>query len=189
MTKFLSIGLLLLSIVFVSCSSDDNNSESAISATINGKEWKPTKINSVTLVKVPGYQQLFNINLQDNSIMLSLAFTSELTNNDGMPVKQYNFFEDPEDGQISDALFVNTYLYSNGNTLTEHFPKSGKITVTSIDIAKKTISGTFSFRSEKETSEDLKIKDTNPSSTPNVFEVTNGVFTNLSYTVTTSPAP
>lgn len=191
MKKILSIVLLLVSIFFTACSSDDNNnnSESSLSATINGKEWKPTKINSVTLVKIPGYGQRFDIIAQDDSIRLSLAFSSELTNNDGMPLKQYNFFEDPEENQISDALFINTYLYANENTLTEHFPKSGKITITSIDTAKKTVSGTFSFRSEKEDFEDSKIKDVAPTPTPKVFEVTNGVFTNLSYTVITTPAP
>lgn len=186
MKKILPIALLLLSIIFTACSSDDNNdAESSFSATINGKEWKPTKINMVTLIKVPGSGQRFDINVQDDSVLLALACESELTNNDAMPLKQYNFFEDPTDNQVSNALFVNTYLYANGNSLTEHFPVSGKITITSMDAAKKTVSGTFSFRTEKSPDEESKIKVTT-TPTPTVFEVTNGVFTNLSYTVITA---
>lgn len=185
MKKILPIALLVLSVVFTACSSDDNNNkdpESSFSATINGKEWKPTKINMVTLIKVPGSGQRFDINVQDDSILLALACESESTTNDAMPLKQYNFFEDPTDTQVSNALFLNTYLYANGNSLTEHFPVSGKITITSMDASKKTVSGTFSFRNEKSQDEGAKIKvTTNP--TPAVVEVTNGVFTNLSYTV------
>ncbi|KUJ59851.1 hypothetical protein AR687_21105 [Flavobacteriaceae bacterium CRH] len=185
MKKILPIALLVLSVIFTSCSSDDNDSndaEASFSATINGTAWKPTKINTATLIKIPGYGQRFDISVQDDSLMLLLAFESEVTNNDGMPLKQYNFFEDPSENQVSNALFVNTYLYANGNSVTEHLPVSGKITVTSVDTDKKTISGTFSFRSEKGEEEAFKIKAT----TPNVFEVTNGVFTNLPYTVITA---
>nr|WP_294921848.1 DUF6252 family protein [uncultured Flavobacterium sp.] len=187
MKKILLIGLVLFSFAFTACSSDDenNNSESSFSATINGVEWKPTKINMVTLIKVPGFGQRFDINVQDDSVLLALACESELTNNDAMPLKQYNFFEDPEDNQVSNALFINTYLYPNENSLTEHFPVSGKITITSIDTAKKTVSGTFSFRNEKIQDEESKIKVSVPT-TPTVFEVTNGVFNNLSYTVITA---
>ena len=111
MKRILSIALLLLSAIFTACSSDDDNgAQSSFSATINGKEWKPTKINMVTLIKVPGLgQQRFDINVQDDSVMLALACESKLTTNDAMPLKQYNFFEDPTDNQISDALFINTY--------------------------------------------------------------------------------
>lgn len=183
MKKILLIGLVVFSFAFTACSSDDeNNSESSFSATINGVEWKPTKINMVTLIKVPGSGQRFDINVQDDSVLLALACESELTNNDAMPLKQYNFFEDPTDSEISNALFINTYLYANQNSLTEHFPVSGKITITSMDTSKKTVSGTFSFKNEKIQDEESKIKVTTLP-TPTVFEVTNGVFTNLSYTV------
>lgn len=177
MKKILGLGLIFLTILITGCSSDDNNDENnSVSATINGAAWKPTKINSVTLIKVPGEGQRFDINIQDNSQMLSLAFESELTTNNAMPLRAYNFYEDAEEEEVSDALFLNTYLI-DGATYTEHLPVSGKITVTSMDPEKKTVSGTFSFRTEKAGILQTKVV------TPEVFEVTNGVFTNLSYTV------
>ncbi|QOG01561.1 DUF6252 family protein [Flavobacterium sp. MDT1-60] len=174
-------GLLLLSILFTSCSSDENDDNSSVSATVNGAEWKPTKINSVTLIKIAGSGQRFDINIQDGSQMLMLACESEFTTNDAMPLKEYNFYEDVEDTEgnewiPNDALFVNAYLI-DGNTYTEHIPVVGKMTITAMDPKKKTVSGTFSFKAEKDDALQTKII------TPKVFEVKNGVFTNLSYTV------
>ncbi len=172
-------GLLLLSILFTSCSSDENNEDnSSISATINGVEWKPTKINSVTLIKISGSGQRFDINIQDGSQMLMLACESDFTSKDAMPLKEYNFYEDTDASEWipSDALFVNTYLI-NGNTYTEHIPVVGKMTITAMDPEKKTVSGTFSFKAEKGDALQTKIV------TPEIFEVKNGVFKNLSYTV------
>ncbi|KQX15548.1 hypothetical protein ASC72_01335 [Flavobacterium sp. Root420] len=167
-------GLLLLSILFTSCSSDENDENSSVSATINEVEWKPTKINSVTLIKVKSAKaQRFDISIQDNSQMLSLACGSDLTTADAMPLKDYILDEENDD---IDALFVNTYLI-DGNTYTEHFAQSGKLTITAMDPVKKTVSGTFSFIAKKEGVLQTKIV------TPDVFDVKNGVFTNLSYTV------
>lgn len=81
---------------------------------------------------------------------------------------------------MSNALFLNTYLI-DGNTYTEHFPESGKITVTAIDAKKKIISGTFSFKNVKGGALQTKVV------TPEVVEVTNGVFTNLPYKVISTP--
>jgi hypothetical protein len=167
-------GLLLLSILFTSCSNDENDNNSSVSATVNGVEWKPTKINSVTLIKVASAKaQRFDISFQDNSQLLSIACGSDLTTADAMPLKDYIF--DEEDDDI-DALFVNTYLI-DGNTYTEHFAQYGKLTITAMDPMKKTVSGTFSFTAKKEGTLQTKIV------TPDVFEVKNGVFTNLAYTV------
>lgn len=181
MKKILSIGLLSLSILFAGCSNDDkddNSGSNSISATINGKEWKGTKINSVTLIKVTSEkQQRFDINVQDDSQMLSLACSSDLTTADTMPLKAYKF---DEENDIIDALFINTYLIE-GNTYTEHFVKTGTITITSMDASKKTVSGTFNFTAEKVGVLQTKII------TPEVVEVKNGVFTNVPYKVLTTP--
>ncbi|URC11090.1 DUF6252 family protein [Flavobacterium sp. B183] len=184
MKKILSIGLLTLSVLLTACSSDENDKKdngNSASATINGTAWNATKINSVTLIKVKSEkQQRFDINIQDNAQMLSLACVSELTTADAMPIKAYNFDENAEDEDNMNALFINTYLI-DGSTFTEHFVQTGKLTITSMDPANKTVSGTFSFTSKKVGSLQTKVN------TPEIFEVKNGTFTNLSYTVITQP--
>ncbi|MDA6069544.1 DUF6252 family protein [Flavobacterium sp. AC] len=68
-----------------------------------------------------------------------------------------------------------------GNTYTEHFAKTGTITITSMNSDKKTVSGTFSFTAEKVGVLQTKVV------TPDVVEVKNGVFTNVPYKVLTTP--
>ncbi|MFB9107390.1 DUF6252 family protein [Flavobacterium gyeonganense] len=184
MKKILGLGLLVLTILFTGCSSDDNDNTNSgsgsVSAKINGTEWKPSTIINVSLIKLPGEGQRFDISAKDNSQMLSIACSSEYTSANTMPLRQYNFTDDDAEESdaevISDALFVNTYLI-DGNTYTEHLVKSGKITITSMDAEKKTVSGTFSFRTEKAGILQNKIV------TPEVVEVKEGVFNNLTYKV------
>ena len=175
MKKIIGIGLLVMSLVFVGCTKDedsDNGAAGSITATINGTPWVGTKIINVSLIQSKSLEeQRFDISAQDGKQMLSLAISSELTTVKGMPVHSY-FFED------DNALFLNTYIIGK-NTFTEHFCNAGQLTITAIDPDKKTISGTFSFESEKVGVLQTEIV------TPDVVKVTNGVFTNLTYTVIT----
>ncbi|HKO78664.1 MAG TPA: DUF6252 family protein [Flavobacterium sp.] len=175
MKKIIGIGLLVMSLVFVGCSKDED-SESAtvgsITATINGTPWTGTKIINVSLIQSASMEgQRFDISAQDGKQMLSLAISSELTTIKGMPVRSYSF-------ETDNALFLNTYIVG-ANTYTEHLPVSGQLTITAINTDKKTISGTFSFENEKGGALQTEIV------TPDVVKVTQGVFTNLPYTVIT----
>lgn len=175
MKKIIGIGLLVMSLVFVGCSKDEDSESAAagsITASINGTPWTGTKIINVSLIQsVSMGEQRFDISAQDGKQMLSLAISSELTTIMGMPVRPYSFEE-------GNALFLNTYIVG-ANTYTEHLPVSGQLTITGINTDKKTISGTFSFKNEKGGALQTVIV------TPEVVECTNGVFTNLSYTVIT----
>ncbi|MDR6845884.1 DUF6252 family protein [Flavobacterium granuli] len=175
MKKIIGIGLLVMSLVFVGCSKDED-SESAttgsITATINGTPWIGTKIINVSLIQSASLEeQRFDISAQDGKQMLALAISSDLTTIKGMPVHPYSF-------ELGNALFLNSYI-DGANTYTEHLPVSGQLTITAIDTDKKTISGTFSFQNEKGGMIQTIIV------TPDVVNVTNGVFTNLTYTVIT----
>lgn len=171
--------VMLLSIIFINCSSNEDNElktdEAAkISATINGKAWVATKVTSVTLTRLSTTgEQRFDINAEDENQRLFLACSSELTTSIGMPLRTYGF--DIENDSPT-ALFLNYYLIGE-NSYSEHFTQLGKLTITSVNEAKKTISGTFSYSAEKIGVLQEQIV------TPESLEVTNGVFTNLTYTV------
>jgi len=175
MKKIIGIGLLVMSLVFVGCSKDedsDSATSGSITATINGIPWTGTKIINVSLIQSASLgEQRLDISAQDGKQMLSLAISSELTTVKGMPVRTYSFEND-------DALFLNTYMIGS-STFTEHTPVSGQLTITAINTDKKTVSGTFSFENEKAGILQTEIV------TPDVVNVTNGVFTNLTYTVLT----
>ena len=174
MKKYIGMGLAIMALFFVGCSNEDSSEGSAsgtITATINGTPWKGSKIVNVSLIQVKSIgEQRFDISAQDGKQMLSLAFSSEITTK-GMPVRTYSFDND-------DALFLNTYLIGN-STFTEHSAVSGQLTITAMDADKKTISGTFSFQNEKVGTLQTEIV------TPEMVNVTEGVFTNLSYKVIT----
>jgi len=174
MKKYIGMGLVIMALFFVGCSAEDSSDDTTsgtITATINGTPWKGAKIVNVSLMQVNSIgEQRFDISAQDGKQMLSLAFSSELTTK-GMPVRTYSFDHD-------DALFLNTYLIGN-STFTEHSPVSGQLTITAMDADKKTISGTFSFQNEKVGTLQTEIV------TPEMVNVTEGVFTNLSYKVIT----
>jgi len=175
MKKIIGIGLLVVSLAFIGCSKDDdseNATAGSITATINGTPWTGTKIINVSLIQstTMGEQRL-DISAQDGKQMLALAISNEITTAKGMPIRTYSFDND-------DALFVNTYMLGS-NTYTEHFCNAGQLTITAIDTDKKTVSGTFSFESEKVGVLQTEIV------TPDVVSVTKGVFTNLTYTVIT----
>ncbi|WP_166926343.1 DUF6252 family protein [Flavobacterium poyangense] len=179
MKKRLGLVVLLVSALFMGCSSDTDDKKedidevAAVSATINGKEWKATKIKKVVLVQnIPNVGvQLLNLYFNDDSQALSLICESSLSSNDTMPLKEY-FYNDTD----TNAWFLNYYLI-DGVGYVRHSQKYGKITITAMNPEKKTVSGTFSFRAEKENVYQTEIV------APDVFEVTNGVFTNLPYSV------
>lgn len=182
MKKIFILRFIMLIVVFSGCSSEDNNeNSSSASAVVNGKEWKATKPIIAGLVKISNVGLRFNIYLQDDSSELQLSFSSEIETNDAMPLKTYNWYNDKTNqDKITDAFFLNSSRI-DGKIYTEHSPISGKITITALDPEKKTISGTFSFITEKFGVLQTKIV------TPQVVEVTNGVFANLSYTMQTIP--
>ena len=175
MKKIIGIGLFVMSLVFVGCSKDEDSESTttgSITATINGIPWTGTKIINVSLIQSTTIgEQRFDISAEDGKQMLALAISNEITTTKGMPVRTYSFDND-------DALFVNTYMIGS-NTYTEHFCNAGQLTITAIDTDKKTISGTFSFESEKVGVLQTEIV------TPDVVHVTKGVFANLTYTVIT----
>lgn len=178
MKKLVRLGFLFLMLFIISCSADSNDSTTvagSLTATINGKAWKATTIGNVSLTRYATLNgQRFDIDARDATHIFQLACEGPLTVIEGMPVKSYLF--DDNDPINNDALFFNSYIVGQ-NTYMEHWPRIGHLTITSINTTNKTISGTFNFISDKAGALQTQII------TPDVFEVTNGVFTNLKYTV------
>lgn len=185
MNRIASLGLIFFTLLFANCSSDNedagNKNVNSVSATINGVNWKPTKINSVAFMKVKGMDQLLEIVVQDDTQILTLFCTSKSTAVNAMPLKEYNFIlKDPMKEALLiplESFFTNKYLIE-GNTYAEYETTIGKITITAMDPVKRKVSGTFSFKASKVDVLQNKIV------TPENYEIKNGRFTNLSYTVT-----
>lgn len=173
MKKLLGLGALAFFMSFASCSGDDsestNNNQGTITAIVNGEAWTGT-IKNATLIKDSEMgEQRFDIAAEANGEMIMLACSSEIST--GMPLDTYTF--NVEEG--GDALFMNTYLVGN-NTYTVHMPETGEMKFTSFNTTAKQASGTFKFTATKS-------GDIDGMEVPETYTVTNGVFTNVKYTL------
>ncbi len=182
MTKFLKFGILLLTITLMNCSksTDDeateNNSSQIVKATLDGQAWTATKITSANVIRYASLgRQRFDIIAEDAFQRISISCEGSLNANNAVDIKTYTF--DSESEELGDALFTNVYIVGSGS-IGFHIPRTGILTITSVNTNNKTISGTFSFTSERNDSPAV----TSPPS-PLVFKGTNGVFTNVKYTV------
>ena len=178
MKRFFYATALAFFVAFAtSCSSDDSNevtnndTEATITAVINGEEWTGT-VTSSTLLKVSSMGlQRFDITAEDGEQRIQLACESEIQV--GMPLITYTFDEESMD---TNAIFTNSYLLG-GNSYMEHFVSTGEMTFTAFDAVNGKASGTFSFTAYKVgTLQDQIV-------TPEDVIITNGVFTNVSYTL------
>ncbi len=175
MKKFLRGGMAaLMFLAIASCSDDDNdstpnNEQGTITAKINGQQWTGD-VSSVTLIRVESEgAQRFDISAEDDDIRLLLAATGAYTESGAMTLGTYTF---PQG-----ALFVPSYKV-NGNYFGEHIPEEGTMVITAVNPTTKKISGTFTFVANKVGTLQNQV------TTPEVLTVTEGQFTNLTYTIT-----
>jgi hypothetical protein len=185
MKNILKFGIVMLSIAFVNCSkssSDDatappveDSSPQSVKATVDGQAWEATKITSTIIRYASQGQQRFDINAEDAAQKITISCSGPLSANSTVDIKTYSFGSANTQG--GDALFTNAYIVGSGS-FGFHIPKSGTLTITSVNANNKTISGTFSFSSERQASPAV----TSPPS-PLIFNATNGVFKNVKYTL------
>jgi Family of unknown function (DUF6252) len=182
MKNILKFGILVLSIAFVNCSKSSNDEDApsvdtsaqSVKATLNGQAWEATKITSANVIRYTSQNaQRFDIICENTSQRISLSCEGALSANGAVEVKTYSFSGNAD----GDALFLNSYLVGI-DSYGFHSPRTGTLTITSINTANKTVSGTFSFTAERSAEPAV----TNPAS-PVIFAATNGVFTNVKYTV------
>ena len=191
MKRIFKIYLIALSMVCISCSKDDatvipqavvpNVTSGAMKAKFNDQSWVATNLEYVKISRfTKSNKQRFDIKAQDSKQIITLSCEEALRSDKSVGIKTFTGTDISGDefSGLGDALFANSYVTSYGS-MGFHFMKSGTLTVTSIDLVNKTISGTFSFTTVR----DDDGEDTDPSS-PIEFKATEGVFTNLKYVVT-----
>lgn len=179
MKNFLHSALaVVLLIAYTSCSSDDSNDTSetpttTVRALVNGTEWIGNVTSATVLRVASANQQRFDITAENAFNRMNLSCAATLTNNETIPLGTYTFTYGPNE---TDALFMFSYFVGSSSFM-EHFTQQGTLTITAVDAANKRISGTFSFNGDKVGSLQETIV------TPENITVTEGSFTNLSYTL------
>ncbi|RBA27539.1 hypothetical protein [Flavobacterium tibetense] len=176
--KILKSLLFCFFIIITSCSSDDssNNSNQTISLKINGQTVtanvtqaymnRAESIDRQTLfIEAENNQYKFNLKLIDNYN----------TNNSNMLTGDYNF-ENINTSTDYSEFFI--YQKISGQFQLYHFPESSAYNVSFCNNNK--ISATFTAYLESIEGEDITVDGV---LVPFIIEITDGQFTNISYTV------
>lgn len=140
---------------------------SSFTANKNGVAWSGTQ-NSATYI--------IDDDNQISAIAINGVTSSDLIS---MGIDFPNANENPSVGNPDlgltndDAVFVYSTKTSGGGTLTQHFPDEATINITAVDLANKRVSGNFTCKMHKVGS----------TAAADSIKFTNGVFTNIPYTV------
>ncbi len=158
--------LTMLVITSVGCKKDKSEpTKPTMSAKIDGVAWSPDSITG-ELEKLPGFdskEMSIRGGFTDNKL-IELTIIEKTSVGDGIAVGTYD---------MTSGIFFGTTLsfaeyFPSGFTNNYPSPFEGRITVTKSDPTSKTISGTFNAKIDKSSK---------------VISITDGVFTDVSYTI------
>jgi hypothetical protein len=165
--KMLGVSALSVMVSLSACKKDDPKPEACengtFKATVNGTTATGSSFNN-TLVKAKAgatsakRMDIRATDAEGRQLIITISDQTAGTNGDGVSTDPYIPFEDVTTGTENTFFFTIiedgvSYLFSDGN-----------LDITSCDASAKKVSGTFSFSDED-------------------FQVTNGSFTNMCYTV------
>ncbi|MES2678337.1 MAG: DUF6252 family protein [Bacteroidota bacterium] len=172
-----TIALLLIAVtLFDSCNKkkDPEPEPAPVVPTINGSMTANLNGNSWTSVK--NYAELL---IDDTDQISAIAINGETADNMfvwgiDFPTADPNIAVGNHDMGLTrdDAVMIYVKKTANGGTLIEHSPDEGTINITAVDNVNKKISGTFTLLAHKIGS----------TAAADSIKITNGVFTNISFT-------
>ncbi len=178
-TKLISLALVVL-ISISSCKkkSSDPEPESApapvapamngsMTAMLNGASWTSVKNSAELLIDDDQQISGFAINGETAGDMFVFAFD--------IPDANTNLLVDTHDQGLTkdDAVMLYVKKNAGGGTSIQHSPDEGTMNITSVDNTNKKASGTFT----------LKLHKIGSTASADSIKITNGIFTNLSFTV------
>lgn len=177
MKKITSIIVLLIVALFSSCSSSDSSgpSNQNITFKLNGEN-VTAAVTSAKLYKSQATnEKLLQITAETTENVFELSFFAAYTADDAIPTGNYLTTDTVDDGDVYLSYKIN------GNTYGVHFPDAGTLTIASASSSAKKASGTFNetLHAIGET-EDFDLLGV---TIPYEVNITNGVFTNISYEV------
>src|SRR6218665_481759 len=138
-----------------------------MTAVLNGNSWTSTRNSADLLIDDDQQISAFAINGETAADLFVFGFD--------IPNANPNLVIDMHDQGLTrdDAVMIYTKKKPNGGTIIEHNPDEGTLNITSVDNASKKVSGTFTLKAHKIGS----------TAAADSIIITNGVFTNVSFTV------
>lgn len=139
----------------------------SMTAQVNGNSWTSTRNTAELLIDDDQQISAFAINGETSADMFVFAFD--------IPNANTNLLVDTHDQGLTkdDALMLYVVKNSGGGTSIQHSPDEGTMNITAVDNTNKKVSGTFTLKSHK----------INSTASADSIKITNGVFTNLTFTI------
>jgi hypothetical protein len=172
-----TIALLLVSIaLFSACKKKESDPEpeptpaptinGSMTANLNGNSWTSIKNSAEFLIDDTDQISAISINGETSAEMFVWGID--------FPTANPNIAVGNHDMGLTkdDAVMIYVKKTANGGTLIEHSPDEGTINITAVDNVNKKISGTFTLLAHKIGS----------TAAADSIKITNGVFTNISFT-------
>jgi hypothetical protein len=155
---------ILISLIITSVGCKKDKVEPTMSAKVNGVAWSSSTITGELekLAFIDSKEMTINGGFNDNK-SIELIISENTAVGDGITLSTYQM-----GGTFGGTTLRFVEFFPPGATVNYSGPFEGSVTVTQCDPVAKTISGTFN----------AKINDT-----PDVITITDGTFTNISYTV------
>ncbi len=173
--------LILFSLIFSSCSTDDGLSSNSVlfSAKINGELFEATKLKQATVIQYPDRGQRFDISAENDKYKILFAISNKNIG-ECMPNGDYeNYDNDTE-------VLIDIYYKVEGtnNFISVHYPleDSSGVTIENAVItscSEGAISGIFSGNFSYEDDPD------SPLGYPENIEITEGKFNNIEFIILT----
>ncbi|MFT5891493.1 MAG: hypothetical protein ACI9Y7_001597 [Dokdonia sp.] len=180
MNRFkLRVLLLILVTFFYSCSSDDDASSSGsfMRATIDGESWESTEIEFSTLTQSESQNaQRYDLTAFSESFKVTISIFDTTGVNPCMPLREYNRAEDEALVSFFYGLGNDIFVSEHSSTVISDDSIISDVTVNITSCEGAMISGTFSGTFYKN-------GNLSGLNTPEIVEITDGVFQNIPYTI------
>lgn len=144
-----------------------STSNGTITAVVNGASW--TSIKNSAMLTIHQSQGISGCVINAESAADFIAVGIDIPTTSSLVTTGAHDFK----GQNDDLLITYSLKNSSGGLTTQHFPKQAASTISSVDNVNKKVSGTFSFMNVK----------SNAQNSADTIRVTNGVFTDINFTV------
>jgi len=177
MTKITFIATLLIATLFIGCSSSDSGGSSGQSLhfKFNGENVTASVTTAILYKSQATNEKMLQITAETSDKVFQLTFFADYTADNAIPTGDYLTTDTIDDGYVYVSYKIN------GNTYGVHFPDDGTLTISSANSGSKKATGSFRqvlhAIGETEDFEFLGVM------MPYEINITEGVFTNLSYEV------
>lgn len=167
---------LFVLVVFCNCSNDSGGSKPTISFKMNGVSKTAIVTSAILFKSWSSNEKWLEIVAQTNENTFMMKFNTDYVDDDAIPVGNYL----PNAINNNGTMYVS-YRIGDTDFNANHLPVSGSLIVSAVNINSKKVSGTFNHLLHAAGQTDDFVF--NGITIPYEIAITDGIFSNLHYTI------